>query len=692
MEGRWQNAPLSLTRALKKFEETLGSIYDYLKTSADTKWTARLLNKGSIERALADYNASVDDAARSFQIATLINIHYAVGDKAGTVEHKNDQSAERQSMPPGSTHTIMGVEHTVSSPVSSVGFLPRVTDESRQNSVTSDDFVLVSDPDQSAVLARNSTDVLDPDTTAAEDMEAALDDRGFRRYHQSDLVLRRSSHIKQGWWAGATEANVDGRHALVMRYEGPRGVAMKRWIRDVKLLQNVYHPNLPQMIGYSGQECPTPFILLANVQTRLPQALVLDSIKHANIASCVRLIMRFYKDTLDAALYLHSQMSLSDSKIQDYVENATFRIDAEQTLIMGLPPPEVNAWQSWRNYGLAHSIRGIYLKLLPNHGYATEPYDPAGITDDFEWQQKINHLSLLLNALLPSLADAQVVSDRMKLLLNEDEEKYGRAQSSLRQLRLAAFKSKSHEQVWRQKLAPAFKYAVGDLAYVPEGESVASFRVLRNIFQDELGCMDVVHNAHGNQFSWETGAANRQELHAFPSLDGRYGWPIVLPTGTSQNVQVVHDLHVASAGQAWHYLLENGKRLAECHSVKPENLILVTRAGNDQRFVVRSTDYNHLRSPPGFGRPPLQQRFGNSAFQPPFGNTHARGLMMQPTPPTIMYLFTSGDVNKPPLWSDTPICGVQDEHLTSRTKCLISVDGPYGFFDYVQLHAEDFAA
>lgn len=52
------------------------------------------------------------------------------------------------------------------------------------------------------------------------------------------------------------------------------------------------------MIGYSGQECPTPFILLANVQTRLPQALVLDSIKHANIASCVRLIMRFVRSAL----------------------------------------------------------------------------------------------------------------------------------------------------------------------------------------------------------------------------------------------------------------------------------------------------------------------------------------------------------------------------------------------------------
>ena len=54
------------------------------------------------------------------------------------------------------------------------------------------------------------------------------------------------------------------------------------------------------MIGYSNEETPTPFILLANgaislsmsvlspdsraVQTRLPQAMLLDAIKNANLA------------------------------------------------------------------------------------------------------------------------------------------------------------------------------------------------------------------------------------------------------------------------------------------------------------------------------------------------------------------------------------------------------------------------
>lgn len=35
----------------------------------------------------------------------------------------------------------------------------------------------------------------------------------------------------------------------------------------------------------------------------------------------------------------------------------------EQAVIMGLPPPEIDRIVSWRNFGLAHSIRDIYLKV-----------------------------------------------------------------------------------------------------------------------------------------------------------------------------------------------------------------------------------------------------------------------------------------------------------------------------------------
>ena len=61
---------------------------------------------------------------------------------------------------------------------------------------------------------------------------------------------------------------------------------------------------------------------------------------------------------------------------------------------MGLPPPEIDTWVSFRNYGLVHSICSQYLKvcfcsevtecaqwsdvsvqLLPNNGHAPLPED-----------------------------------------------------------------------------------------------------------------------------------------------------------------------------------------------------------------------------------------------------------------------------------------------------------------------------
>ena len=65
------------------------------------------------------------------------------------------------------------------------------------------------------------------------------------------------------------------------------------------------------MVGYSNDETPTPFILLANgepfvyvlssyaaqsvvsVQTRLPQALLLDALKNANLARCAQVLLQF---------------------------------------------------------------------------------------------------------------------------------------------------------------------------------------------------------------------------------------------------------------------------------------------------------------------------------------------------------------------------------------------------------------
>lgn len=44
-------------------------------------------------------------------------------------------------------------------------------------------------------------------------------------------------------------------------------------------------------------------------------------------------------------------------------QHASFRIDGMDTMVMGLPPPEVYDMQSYRNFGLAHSVREIFVSV-----------------------------------------------------------------------------------------------------------------------------------------------------------------------------------------------------------------------------------------------------------------------------------------------------------------------------------------
>jgi hypothetical protein len=49
----------------------------------------------------------------------------------------------------------------------------------------------------------------------------------YRRFHQSDIVLRGRSRLKEGWWLDALEVQIDGRQTLVKRYQGSRAEAAK---------------------------------------------------------------------------------------------------------------------------------------------------------------------------------------------------------------------------------------------------------------------------------------------------------------------------------------------------------------------------------------------------------------------------------------------------------------------------------
>ncbi|THH31372.1 hypothetical protein EUX98_g2807 [Antrodiella citrinella] len=592
MDGRWEDAPESLLRNFAKFEQTLEGIRNFMTREADNKWRTRLIRKSTIEEALAEFNLKLDDAARTFQISTLINIQLALGGLS--------QSS--------SLHVTVGTEVSdlidlTSSPVSiapsmSFSSVEELTDDPEDGLYQrsrSDEFVLVSESVQADIAQSISQAV--PAASSDPELEL-LDHRGFRRYGQSDVRLKGKFRRGTGWWASSARGRVEGKNVLVRTYEGPAGEVAK------------------------------------------------------------------YRDTLDAALYVGRQLNLSETKTQDYVENTTYVIDDEGKVIMGLPPPNIANWVSWRNFGLAHSIRDIYMRILPNRGLADQPHELSN-NKSIELQQKMSHLAVLARALLPDDANTIEVSARLNEIVDawEDEENENNA-VSLQQIRLAALSSKNHVKMWRERTVPAFKYQIGDLGYIPTGKDFSSFCVLQNVVADGLVAFELVQNATGWQGCWDRGFRQNQDLQAFPASFNAYGWAIVVPPGTEQDVQVIHDNCLASPTDGWRFLLDHGRSLAASHNVKPEQLILVTRVGTDQQFKIhdfRQMPFMHppnshqnihqhhhpafgMHNRPGFGH----QQYGH---QPHMHNS----FMAQQLQPLIFYLFTSPDEANAPYWSEMPM-------------------------------------
>ncbi|KZT64855.1 hypothetical protein DAEQUDRAFT_769356 [Daedalea quercina L-15889] len=316
MDGRWEDAPPSLLKALKTFEATLESVHVFLACEASKDWRTRLGRKRTIEKALNNFAVRLDDAERSFQIATLINIHYAVGDKKKDTTSQLHDPASTLSIqtffPPKATCSRDVFSLSTQGPVTGSGTAVRKDSDMSDSSTlvgsaTSEGFAAFSPISEecsvtrpgSAAVFSNAAGVTDYSkslgnqrihTTApspkgivespmykvkapAHKFQPVVDGDGSCRYHQSDMVLRGRSRIQEGWWAGAAQADIDGQRVLVKRYEGPRDTARERWRHDVEVFRRVCDADLAHMLGYSQDACSTPFIVLASNPTQLPQGL-----------------------------------------------------------------------------------------------------------------------------------------------------------------------------------------------------------------------------------------------------------------------------------------------------------------------------------------------------------------------------------------------------------------------------------
>ncbi|KAF8130317.1 hypothetical protein EV363DRAFT_1432216 [Boletus edulis] len=689
MRGRWDSAPERLVQSLQKFEGTLKLIHDFMKRLADSKWSDRFLRKNAIEDALAKHTMLLDDATQSFQLATLIDLHYTVG----TLSRNNTESAEIQAVSqlqieaPPPYKKAQTLELCVEEPENAESRVTRVVDVPEHLTSAPDlSFSLQSEEPISEIATDGIRDSLNDQYLPEELSSLTLDNNHGVRTNLYIIVHYRISLISSVPKIPSVRGYLTG--SIVpqrrLRYDDPKTKASRQWLRDVKMLQNLYHPNLPQMFGFSDDETPTPFILLSNVKTQTPEATVREMLRTASLATCMELMLRFYRDLADTAIYVQRQLNLTDSQVQDFFE---------KTLVVGLPPPREGKWYSARNYGLAHTLLNVCLKMLPNQGRVTYSCDTCDeeVTEDI--QKKVNHLVTLARSLLPSGSQQPLLPSKLQQLIEDNDS--DTPSLTLRQVRDLTFHAGAHEHSWYERNVPACKFSVGDFGYTPRGKDWSSFVRLGNVLEDDAGALKLSFRANGEHWCWEDVPIRRQPLQAFELPMNVSGWPVAVPPYKQIDVVVVHEAFSACVKDAWQYLLENGKKIAENAKIKPEDIVLVTHAGTHQDFYVKDFrpqpfGMNQNARDPRFAANPFHLQHTHGVHQPPRFGFPSNPHFTQPMMPSIVYLFTSFLPSHEPYWSASPMCAMpgSDRPPLDR-QFTYKIGYKTGFLNYVQLHAED---
>lgn len=708
MEGKWDDAPESLLENIREFETTLLSIRDFMLKAAQTKWIGRFMAKSSIQDALSQYDQQLRDAAMSFQLASLIEIHYAIGSSRENSSTKplritgEDIVTSPVEFPEPliSQSAARSMSESIVSTFEPVNQSTRCSSESTDSSFTfveadPESFVTESEPQAPAI----------PEPTEEElflaDLSGETDEFGFRRYHQSDVIVRKANRKAVGWFAGTSEAQAGGRKTTIKKYEGQRDVALKQWVRDIKTLRNLHHENLPQLVGYSDPKAQTPFILLASVQSRDLASAMRSALTTRGLADCACLILKTYRDISSAIVHAQQQLSLSENEAQDFIDHATYSVDSDNNVVVGLPAPR-EGWVTARSYGLEESLAGRalqYLKELMNAEEATLQVgtSPASLN-------KYEQLKALLHSLLPRRREGPALSPELEDLLDDADED---SPITLRALRALSIQQSRHDQTWQARV-PVGSLTTGDYGYIPGGSTdFANFVRLGNILDDlEDGkAMEVVGETHGTMLvragepsGFPPPLPQRQPASPYILPDEMECWPVALIPRGNAVLFAHHEKGLASVNAAWRLLIAHGATLASTHGIMPQDLILVTRSLriNDHQI----DDWKPSLPPPpgigratGFGAPafggavafPQHGRFGGALAFP----HHGFGAQV-PEMPSIVYLVTSARPNFAAYITDNPMGRPRPRATRSTSWCFACRSGsPVGYADFIQLDAED---
>ncbi|KAJ3556170.1 hypothetical protein NM688_g2174 [Phlebia brevispora] len=443
----WKAASPSMKQSFEKLEQTLNSIHAFMQREAESKWHSRLLRKQSIERDIADFTAQLDDAARSFEISTLISIHHAIGESANVQYSKTI----REDMPPP-PYPIESLEETKHRGNSSCLEVPdgedgaivpnlQITDRCgsietanplhisatlpiflASNSASDEIGTRVNEghsdqeEDESFEIIAHSDLNLDGGRAESESVttsslrtvhDATSDPRiQVPRYHQSQVRILSRSGLKGGWWDGCVQADLEGQMVMVKRYEGgmrrfqEEALRNQRQTQDVKILSRLkwaYHDEYSSSIQlktfYSHRCLPK---LSGNMLTL--QGAIKGKLKLVGVEGSVRFILRVFLDIVDACLYLQEHLQLSKSQMQYYIERHLYiRISNDGRVYVAPPPSETLPAASTSPHPLVSSIRQVVQQALHKSG--------PGAAKDASLHQQMAHISASVASRLAEVTD-----------------------------------------------------------------------------------------------------------------------------------------------------------------------------------------------------------------------------------------------------------------------------------------------
>ncbi|KZV65276.1 hypothetical protein PENSPDRAFT_655938 [Peniophora sp. CONT] len=657
MEGKWATAPPALASNIREFEQTLSVIHEFMSSASDASWLKRLMGKSTIEDNILDMNLRLDAAAQSFQIASLIEIHHALGGLAilrSTTEPIPGQ--EKMPLPDPAAPTSFTVVQRMED--DHIPLSQEPTDEHFRQDVEVADFL---------------GDIAD----------ISKDKHGFNIYHQAEVRIGRAHRRGVGWFSETADAQVNGQRLTVKRY-GSSKQDMHQWVRDVKILRQLFHANIPQLVGYSDGQASVPFVLLSNGPTKDVGSYAQSLLKNESLAKCAVSFLDVYRDILSAATHVQQQLTLTDDALQDFVEGATYTVDSNNNVLMGLAPPK-DGWHTFRSYNLCESLVDRALKYLKNLS-DLEQSKAAGSIARTASVGRTRQLLALLKALLPSPADAPQLPAELEDMLEDGEPEL----ADLRQLALA---SGRHGHTWCER-CPTGTAALGDYGVLIDHEKgFESFQTLGNVFADESDAiLESIKEVDGELLRWgaSVGPPDREQAKPYLLPGELEEWPIVLMPQGRATVFTRRQERLMCVNDAWNYFLKHAPTLADRHGVPTYSLLLITRTLSINDFQVFD------RSPPPLPRPgmpnamvhhhvPHAAHFGSRTapgFGSPFGSPMAA--------PNLVYLFTSGRQDIVPYLTDDPMGRPRPQSTRSTSWCFSCSSGwPVDYVDYIQLDKED---